>query len=69
VTQRGRGSKRGIEIKRLDSGYLHARGNGPCEWAQWPEGREPTERDFFPEASESFRRALAVELLARTRKG
>lgn len=51
-----------MQIKRLDSGYLRAQGNGPCEWAQWPEHRKPIDSDFFPEASESFRRELAREL-------
>ena len=50
------------KIKRLDSGYLRAQGNGPCEWAQWPEGTLPKQEHFFPEASEKFRRELLRQL-------
>ena len=45
-----------IEIKKLDSGYWHARGIGPCNWAQWI--GPLTDDAFFPEASDEFRRAL-----------
>ena len=51
-----------IRIKRLDSGYLRAQGDGPCEWAQWPEDRLPRYEDFFPEASPVFRTALQQKL-------
>lgn len=53
-----------IAIKELPSGYLHARGKGPCEWAQWPKDRTVEEGDFFPEASEQFRAALRRQLEA-----
>lgn len=53
-----------MTIKRLESGYLRAQGSGPCEWAQWPEGQMPRDADFFPEASEEFRRQL-LEFLDR----
>lgn len=49
----------GIEIKRLESGYVHLRARGPCNYAQVPPGRaEVTDDDFHPEASDDFR-ALA----------
>lgn len=48
----------GITIYRLSSGYYHARGRGPCEWAQWPDDRLPEDGEFFPKASEDFRRTL-----------
>ena len=57
-----------ITIQRLESGYLRAQGNGICEWAQWPEHQgEPRESDFFPEASEKFRKELLSQL--RERRG
>lgn len=52
-----------IEIKELESGYLFARGNGPCEYAQWPKGYFPKHEDFFPQASEKFRLELLQILL------
>jgi hypothetical protein len=51
-----------IAIKRLESGYLRAQGNGPCEWAQWREGYLPSDKDFFPEASDKFRLQLRRQL-------
>lgn len=45
-------------IKHLESGYIHARGYGVCNWAQWPGDRPPTDDDFFPEAGEEFRAAV-----------
>jgi len=47
-----------VEIRRLSSGYWHARGHGPCNWAQWPVGVPLTDEHFFPEASRAFRAAL-----------
>ena len=59
-----------ITIKLTSTGYYHARGNGPCEFAQWPRNdwdfggdpRLPKPEDFFPEASLNFRRDLLSKL-------
>ena len=51
-----------IAIKRLPSGYRRAQGDGPCQWAQWPEGQLPGDDDFFPEATVEFQRALLEQL-------
>ena len=51
-------------IKRLESGYWHLRGIGPCNWAQplfWPcADLAQLEASFFEEAGEPFRRARFV---------
>ncbi len=47
-----------VGIRLLSTGYFHARGVGPCEWAQWPVGEELADEHFFPEASGAFRREL-----------
>jgi len=47
-----------ITIHMLPSGYWHARGDGPCNWAQWPKWEQLTERHFFPEAGSDFKQAL-----------
>lgn len=47
-----------IEITVLSSGYYHARGDGPCNWAQWPIHDRLEDHHFFPEAGQRFRRAL-----------
>ena len=60
-----------IEIRRLESGYWHIRGEGPCNWAQLR--CSPSElhsetiaagvrRDAFPEASEEFIYAAARKI-------
>jgi hypothetical protein len=46
-----------IQIKLLPSGYYHARGEGPCNWAQWPAYESLRAEHFFPQASAGFRRA------------
>lgn len=49
-----------IEIQRLDTGYIHIRGEGPCNWAQpphWPCPEDILRNSAFPEASEEFIRA------------
>ena len=54
-------------IRKLESGYWHLRGDGPCEWAQppsWPCSEETLRAHAFPEASEKFIRecmAMAEE--------
>lgn len=53
-----------IVIRELTTGYWHARGNGPCNWAQWPTGTVLTDDAFFPEAGLVFRAALTAH--ART---
>jgi hypothetical protein len=51
-----------IKVERLSTGYIRAQGDGPCEWAQWPEHHYPQPQDFFPEASATFRRDLISQL-------
>jgi len=58
-----------ITIHELPSGYLHARGGGPCEWAQWPRWVELRDEHFFPQASDRFRAALTDHLRATTEGG
>jgi len=51
-----------ITVKRLESGYYHVRGDGPCNWAQprcWPCSEDSLRASAFPEASEAFLRAAA----------
>lgn len=57
-----------INVERLSTGYLRAQGPGPCNWAQWPETREVEDGDFFPEASEGFRRRLREHLATTARR-
>ena len=47
-----------IIIKKLDTGYYQAHGNGLCELAQWPIDEELKESHFFLEASKDFRKEL-----------
>ena len=49
-----------ILVHRLDSGYYHVRGEGPCNWAQppfWPCDEQTLRNHVFSEASEGFIRA------------
>lgn len=49
-----------IEVRRLDSGWWHVRGEGPCNWTQpprWPASEKSIRAHAFPEASEEFLRA------------
>lgn len=49
-----------ITVTRLDSGYVHLRGRGPCNWAQpphWPCDEATLRAHAFPQASEAFIRA------------
>ena len=46
-----------ITVKRLETGWYHLRGYGPCEWAQppyWPCTEEVLRAHAFPHASEAF---------------
>ena len=54
-------------VKQLSTGYYRAQGNGPCEWAQWPSNRGLQDSDFFPEASNAFRRSLYAECADQSR--
>ena len=50
-----------ITTERLDSGFWHIRGEGPCNWAQppaWPCSEDVLRRYLFPQASEAFVRAV-----------
>lgn len=49
-----------VVLLLLETGYYHARGVGPCNWAQWPAGEPVRDEHFFPEASPGFRQALAA---------
>ena len=54
-----------ITIKLLPTGVYHARGIGPCNWAQWPRLESLRDEHFFTEACQSFRRELWLELELR----
>ena len=48
-----------LVIRRLDSGYYHVRGDGPCNWAQppsWPCSEAVLRAHAFAEAGEAFLR-------------
>ena len=56
-----------ITMRRLESGYVHIRGVGPCNWAQpprWPCTYAELDESFFPEASLEFRAELHRRLEA-----
>jgi len=47
----------GISVRRLESGYWHVRGVGPCNWAQppqWPCDEQTLREHAHLEASEDF---------------
>ncbi len=54
-----------IIVKRLQSGYYHVRGDGPCNWSQpktWPCDEEHFRAHAFPEAGEQFiREAMTAQ--------
>ena len=57
----------GLTCKRLQSGYWHIRGDGPCNWAQPPYlpcDETTMTLHTFPEAGEIFR-AACRELIAQ----
>jgi hypothetical protein len=46
-----------ISIHPLSSGYIHLRGDGPCNYAQplvWPCSKEELRQHAHPEASDEF---------------
>ncbi len=48
-----------ITVTKLESGYWHIRGDGPCNWAQppcWPCSYEVLVEHAFPEAGPLFLR-------------
>ena len=54
-----------ITIRRLDSGYYHIRGEGPCNWSQPPcltDWREDIRKHAHPEAGDEFIQA-AIEVV------
>lgn len=58
-----------VTVTRLDSGYYHVRGDGPCNWAQppsWPCDEATLRAHAFTEASETFIHA-ALERAVRDR--
>ncbi len=62
-----------LTFKRLESGYWHICGDGPCEWAQvpiWPCSVATLRAHAFPEASEAFideLRPLCIDYSAEVR--
>lgn len=53
-----------LQIRKLESGYFHIRGLGPCNWAQpkhWPCDEETLRKSAFPQASEEFIREALRE--------
>lgn len=56
-----------IQVKRLESGWWHIRGRGPCNWAQvpnWPCDEGLLRDGAFPEASEEFIRTALLRALS-----
>jgi hypothetical protein len=51
-----------VMLRRLSSGYWHARGRGPCEWAQ---GESLASMEPYVESSAAFRSALNDVLAAK----
>jgi hypothetical protein len=52
-----------IQVRRLDSGYWHVRGQGPCNWSQppcWPCSEDVLRAHAFPQASEGFIQAASL---------
>ena len=53
-----------LKIKRLESGYWHIKGDGPCNLAQpphWPCDEATLREHAFPEACEAFIRECMAE--------
>ncbi len=56
-----------IAVRRLESGFWHVRGYGPCNWAQppqWPCSEAMLREYAFSQAGEEF--ILAAMQLAET---
>lgn len=54
-----------ITAKKLESGYWHIRGVGPCNWAQpphWPCSEKVFREHVFPEACEEFIRSALRQM-------
>lgn len=52
-----KGGSMRIKVTQLSSGFVHVKGEGPCNWAQppnWPCTEAELRRHAFPEASEDF---------------
>jgi hypothetical protein len=46
-----------VTVKKLDSGYYHVRGVGPCNWSQpptWPCDESTIRQHAHPESSDEF---------------
>ncbi len=57
-----------ITVKRLESGYWHIRGVGPCNWSQpphWPCTQQALREHAHPGASDAF---IAEALIAEAVK-
>ena len=60
-----------IAVKRLSTGYVMLKGDGPCEWAQvpeWPCSKAVLREHTFAEASIAFRRECERMLEAEQEK-
>lgn len=58
-----------MKIKRLESGWWLITSAGPCEFAQvpdWPCDEQTLRKHAFPEASETFIRAVLIRLETST---
>lgn len=54
-----------LTFTTLSSGYVHIRGQGPCNWAQpprWPCSEDELESAFFGEAGERFKEQVRAAL-------
>ena len=61
-----------LTVKRLETGWYHVRGYGPCEWAQppyWPCSEEMLREYAFAHASETFIRNALTHMAEHHRSG
>jgi hypothetical protein len=61
-----------ITIKKLEFGYYHIRGVGPCNWAQppnWPCSEEILRQHVFSEACEDFIESCLDRLKKESKDG
>jgi hypothetical protein len=59
-----------VSVRRLESGFYHVRGVGPCNWAQppaWPCSEDMLRQSAHPEAGEGFIRAALHEMTKEPR--